>query len=94
MSRILWMVSLLAGAALLRPSTAEAQARGTLHVFAQVVDTKAGTEGVQAARAALNGSVSSSPARQDAVPTLARVSVAYATAQHPSVVVTVDYSSN
>jgi hypothetical protein len=94
MSRILWTVGLLAGVAALRPSAAEAQARGTLQVFAQVVDAKAGSEGVQAARAALSGAPSSSPTGRHAAPTLARVSVAYTSTQQPGVVVTVDYSSN
>ena len=93
MSRVLWVVVLLGCASLLRPGAAQAQARGTLQVFAQVVDTKAGTEGLEMTRAALRATPPALP-RSDAVPTLAHVSVSYTTERHPVVVVTVDYSSN
>jgi hypothetical protein len=93
--QVIGVIAALAGTAALRPALAEAQARGTLQVSAQVVDLKPGYDGLQLARAALGsgpaGSVSAEP---HAVPTLAHVSVAYATAQRPVLVVTVDYSRN
>ena len=93
MSRVFWAVALLGSASLLRPGVAEAQARGTLQVIAQVVDTKAGMDGLEMARAALRAKLTV-PRRSDAVPTLAHVSLSYATEQRPAVVVTIDYSSN
>ncbi len=91
--RSLAVATLVLGASLLRPRTAEAQARGTLQVTAQVVDIKASSEALQVARATLFAPQSSvaAPSR-DAVSTLAHVSVAYPAAERSAVVVTIDYS--
>jgi len=94
MSRIWWVAVLLVGGATLLPVAAQAQARGTLQVFAQVVDTKVSSDGLRAGKAALHQAASTSGAAQTAVSTLARVSVAYPTEQRSSVVLTIDYSSN
>jgi len=94
MSRIWWVAVLLIGGATLLPVAAQAQARGTLQVFAQVVDTKVGSDGLQAGKAALHQALATSSAAQTAVSTLARVSVVYPTEQRSSVVLTIDYSSN
>jgi len=94
-SRISSAGALLVGASILLPVAAQAQARGTLQVFAQVVDTKVSSDGLLAGKAALKRGLSpSASAQQGAVPTLARVSVAYAPEQRPVVVLTIDYSSN
>ena len=94
-SRISSAGALLVGASILLPVAAQAQARGTLQVFAQVVDTKVSSDGLLAGKAALKRGLSSSAsAQQGAVPTLARVSVVYAPEQRPMVVLTIDYSSN
>ena len=94
MSRIWWVAVLLVGGATLLPVAAQAQARGTLQVFAQVVDTKVSSDGLRAGKVALHQAASTSGAPQTAVSTLARVSVAYPTEQRSSVVLTIDYSSN
>jgi hypothetical protein len=88
------VVALLAlGASVLRPAAAEAQARGTLQVTAQVVDIKASSQALQVARATLFGAAASpSAGSPSAVSTLAHVSVAYPTAERSGVVVTIDYS--
>jgi hypothetical protein len=90
------VVALLAlGALLLRPVAAEAQARGTLQVTAQVVDVKISSQGLQAARAALFAPATSSGAATSApVSTLAHVSVAYPSAERAGIVVTIDYSKD
>ena len=94
-SRISSAGALLMGASILLPVAAQAQARGTLQVFAQVVDTKVSSDGLLAGKAALKRGLSpSASTQQGAVPTLARVSVAYAPEQRPTVVLTIDYSSN
>jgi hypothetical protein len=94
MSRVSWLGALLVGASTLLPVAAQAQARGTLQVYAQVVDTKVSSDGLNAAKAALRQAPSTAAAAQSAVSTLARVSIAYATQQRPTVVLTIDYSSN
>src|ERR671922_1201558 len=60
-----------------RPSAAEAQARGTLQVTAQVVDIKASFDGLQAARAALQhaAAATSQTSGINTVSTLAQVSI-------------------
>ena len=90
------VVALLAcGTLLLRPAAAEAQARGTLQVTAQVVDVQVSSQGLQAARAALFApSTSSGAATRAPVSTLAQVSVAYPSAQRSGIVVTIDYSKD
>ena len=93
-SRIWWVAVLLVGASTLLPVAAQAQAPGTLQVYAQVVDTKVSSDGLQAGKAVLHQAPSRSGAAQTAVSTLARVSVTYATAQSPTVVLTIDYSNN
>ena len=83
---------LVLGASMLRPAAAEAQARGTLQVTAQVVDIKASSQALQVARATLLAAQASAAPTHDAVSTLAHVSVAYPTAERSGVVVTIDYS--
>ena len=85
--RLAGVVASIVVTAALRPTVAEAQARGTLQVSAEVVDPKPSYEGLRAAQVALS-------TKNDAVSTLAHVSVAYATEQHPGVVITIDYSHN
>lgn len=86
---------LVLGAGMLRPAAAQAQARGTLQVTAQVVDIKASSQALQVARATLFSSTAGPGASaRDAVSTLAQVSVAYPTAERAGVVVTIDYSKN
>lgn len=88
------VVALLAfGTLLLRPAAAEAQARGTLQVTAQVVDVKVSSQGLQAARAALFTRSTSATTRAP-VSTLAQVSVAYPSAERAGIVVTIDYSKD
>jgi hypothetical protein len=80
---------------LVRPINAEAQARGTLQVTAQVVDTKASLDGLQAARVALRHVASGTQdANLDTVSTLAQVSVAQPATGRSDLVVTIDYSKN
>ena len=93
-SRVSWLGALVVGGSTLLPVAAQAQARGTLQVYAQVVDSKVSSDGLKAAKAALRDAPSTSGAARAAVPTLARVSIAYATEQRPTVVLTIDYSSN
>lgn len=77
---------------LTRPATAEAQARGTLQVSAQVVDTKASSNDLLAARAALQQVAVGAPSNRPlTVPTLAQISVA-SSSEASGLVVTVDYS--
>src|SRR6266480_7279011 len=78
-----------------RPTTAEAQARGTLQVTAQVVDTKASFDGLQAARVALRQAAAGTQSSDlDTVPTLAQVSIARPLQARSELVVTIDYSKN
>jgi hypothetical protein len=90
------VVALLAlGALVLRPVAAEAQARGTLQVTAQVVDVKVSSQGLQAARAALSApSTNSGAPTRATVSTLAHVSIAYPSAERSGIVVTIDYSKD
>ena len=86
--RALGAATVLAALSALQPAAAEAQARGTVQVYAQVVDPKVSYDGLQAARAAVAGG-------HEAVSTLAQVRVAYPSGeQRPRVVVTIDYSKN
>jgi len=90
------VAGLLFGAAWLgRPINAEAQARGTLQVSAQVVDTKPSFEGLQAARVALRQRAAGTQSENlNTVPTLAQVSIAEAPQGRSELVVTIDYSKN
>jgi hypothetical protein len=88
-------VALVFGTAwLARPIHAEAQARGTLQVTAQVVDTKASFDGLQAARVALQQVAAGKNPSIDTVSTLAQVSVGRPAVGPSDVVVTIDYSKN
>jgi len=92
------MVASLAlfGAAAL-PSTAEAQARGTLQATATVVDTRQGFGALDAARQAVQSATDSrieSRIGSEAVATVAQVSVARAANRPSALVVTIDYSRN
>src|SRR6266702_8455826 len=72
-----------------RPLNAEAQARGTLQVTAQVVDTKASYDGLQAARVALrHAAAGTRNANIDTVSTLAQVSIAQPVTGRSDLVVT------
>src|SRR5213082_951709 len=76
-----------------RPVNAEAQARGTLQVTAQVVDTKPSFDGLQAARIALRQAAAGTQSSDlDTVPTLAQVSIARPPQGRSELVVTIDYS--
>lgn len=78
-----------------RPVTAEAQARGTLQVTAQVVDTKASFDALQATRAALRqASAGNQNTNIDTVSTLAQVTIVQPSASRSDLVVTIDYSKN
>jgi hypothetical protein len=90
----LWLAGLLFGTLALVPVAAQAQAHGTLQAYAQVVDTKVSSAGLQAARQALQGALNPSATQHDAVSTLAHVSVAQATEQRTALLVTIDYSKN
>ena len=77
---------------LLRPATAEAQARGSLQATAQVVDIQASSFDLLAAHAALQQVAAGAPSsRPSTVPTLAQISVARSP-ESSALVVTVDYS--
>ena len=95
LARVVVAAVVVGAAGLSRPVHAEAQARGTLQVTAQVIDTKASFDGLQAARVALRqASAGAQNSDLDTVSTLAQVSIA----QHPQgrseLVVTIDYSKN
>jgi hypothetical protein len=90
----LWLAGLLFGAVALVPVAAQAQARGALQVYAQVVDTKVSSAGLQAARQVIQAAVSPTTTQHDAVSTLAHVSLAQAPEQRTALVVTIDYSKN
>jgi len=78
-----------------RPATAEAQARGTLQVTAQVIDIKASFDGLQAARIALRQAAAGTESSNvDTVPTLAQVGIARPPQGRSDLVVTIDYSKN
>jgi hypothetical protein len=78
-----------------RPLRAEAQAHGTLQVTAQVVDTKASFDGLQAARVALrHAAAGTQNAIIDTVSTLAQVTIAQPATGRSDLVVTIDYSRN
>jgi len=83
----LWVALIVAAGSILLPATAEAQARGTVQVYAQVVDTKVSCDGLQAAKAAVKR-------EQNAVSTVANVNLTYPTEPRAAVVVTIDYSKN
>src|SRR5947199_10626186 len=86
-SRISSAGALLVGASILLPVAARAQARGTLQVFARVVDTKVSSDGLLAGKAALKRGLSSSASAQPGgAPPLWRVSVVYPPEQWPMVV--------
>jgi hypothetical protein len=86
MSRVVALAALGLAATAAWPRAAEAQGRGTLQVYAQVVDTRAANEGLQATKAELQG--------HRAVSTLAHVTVAQVAGRPSSIVVTIDYSRN
>jgi len=90
------VVGLVLGAAWLgRPVNAKAQARGTLQVTAQVIDTKASFDGLNAARVALRQAAAGTQGTNiETVSTLAQVSVARLPQGRSELVVTVDYSKN
>ena len=94
-ARTLVAALLMTAAWFLKPAAAEAQARGTLQVTAQVVDTKISSDGLLAARAALQQAAVGAPAKEiGTVPTLAQVSVARSAEATAGLVATVDYSKD
>jgi hypothetical protein len=97
--KLLALASLWAGALILGPSVAEAQARGNLQATAVVVNTRPAFDALQTAQAAAQQWLSPRAQAQSTVTTLASVSVTEtpSTAQlteRPTLVVTVDYSRN
>lgn len=95
LARVVGAVVVVGAVCLSRPVNAEAQARGTLQVTAQVVDTKASFDGLQAARGALRQAASGAQTTNlDTVPTLAQVSIARPSDGRSELVVTIDYSRN
>ena len=95
LARVLGAAVVLGAICLSRPVNAEAQARGTLQVTAQVVDTKASFDGLQAARGALRQVASGVQSTNlDTVSTLAQVSMTGPSERRSELVVTIDYSKN
>jgi len=95
LARVVVALVVVGAAWLGRPINAEAQARGTLQVTAQVVDTKASFDGLQAARVALrHAAAGTQNANIDTVSTLAQVSFAQPATGRSHLVVTIDYSKN
>jgi len=95
LARVVVAVVVVGAASLGRPINAEAQARGTLQVTAQVVDTKASFDGLQAARVALRQVAAGTQITNiDTVSTLAQVSIAQPSQGRSELVVTIDYSKN
>jgi len=95
LARVVVAVVVVGAAWLGRPINAEAQARGTLQVTAQVVDTKASFDGLQAARVALRQVAAGTQITNiDTVSTLAQVSIAQPSQGRSELVVTIDYSKN
>ena len=93
--RVVVAAVVLGSAWLSRPVHAEAQARGTLQVTAQVIDTKASFDDLQAARVALRQVAAGTQSSDiDTVPTLAQVSIARPSQGRSDLVVTIDYSKN
>lgn len=70
---------------------AEAQARGSLHATATVVDTRQGFEALSVVQQSLT---SSKIERRSTVATVAQISTARPSTQPSAVVVTIDYSRN
>ena len=94
-TRTLVACLVFAAAWFVRPINAEAQARGTLQVTAQVIDTKPSSDGLQAARVAVqHGTMGARASRLDTVQTLAQISVAQPSQGRSDLVVTIDYSKN
>jgi hypothetical protein len=95
LARVVVALVVVGAACLGRPIRAEAQARGTLQVTAQVVDTKASFDGLQAARVALRQVEAGIQITSiDTVSTLAQVSIAQPPQGRSELVVTIDYSKN
>jgi hypothetical protein len=95
LARVVVALVMVGAAWLGRPINAEAQARGTLQVTAQVVDTKASFDGLQAARVALRQVAAGTQITNiDTVSTLAQVSIAQPPQGRSELVVTIDYSKN
>ena len=95
LARVVVAAVVLGAAWLSRPVHAEAQARGTLQVTAQVIDIKASFDGLQAARIALRQAAAGTESSNvDTVPTLAQVGIARPPQGRSDLVVTIDYSKN
>ena len=95
LARIVVALVVVGAAWLGRPINAEAQARGTLQVTAQVIDIKASFDGLQAARIALRQAAAGTESSNvDTVPTLAQVGIARPPQGRSDLVVTIDYSKN
>ena len=88
--RLVTFVTIAAAVLGIAPTVAEAQARGTLQVSAQVVSTESAFRTLEAARAAVSSvNVAFATRGQKPAPTVARVSV---TRNPQSLIVTIDYS--
>jgi len=95
LARVVVALVVVGAAWLGRPINAEAQARGTLQVTAQVVDTKASFDGLQAARVAIRQVATGTQITNvDTVSTLAQVTIAQLPQGRSELVVTIDYSKN
>ena len=93
--RVVAVALVFTAAWLARPARAEAQARGTLQVTAQVVDTKPSFDGLQAARVALRQMAAGTESSDlDTVSTLTQVSISRPQQGRSDLVVTIDYSKN
>jgi hypothetical protein len=88
--KVVTFVTIAAAAVGIAPSVAEAQARGTMQVSAQVVATDNAFQALNAARSAVSSvSTPAAARRPEAAPTLARVTVS----RDPrKLIVTIDYS--
>ena len=92
--RSLAAAAVILGVELMKPAAAEAQARGTMQVYAQVVDTRASTSALETARSAIRGCLTTGVGcSQGTVSTVASVSVARP-ADEAVMVVTIDYSKD
>jgi hypothetical protein len=89
-TKVVTFVTIAIAAIGIAPAVAEAQARGTMQVSAEVVSTDNSVAALEAARAAVSSASTPATGRgRKAAPTVARVSVK----RNPrAMIVTIDYS--
>ena len=93
--KVLALVALLAGAVATLPTAAEAQDRGRLQATAVVVNTAPGFDALRATHAAARQAVRNEQQLEDAVSTLASVTVAEpGPGVSGSIIVTVAFAKN